>query len=64
MGLRIVHALNVTRSSKNYEEFVSYKSVFSLWSFRFGFFFLCKRDCFGVHSFGESGSGFLICGVP
>ena len=28
------------------------------------FFFLCKRDCFGVHSFGESGSGFLICGVP
>ena len=28
------------------------------------FFFLCKRDCFGVHSFGESGSGFLICGIP
>ena len=28
------------------------------------FFFPCKRDCFGVHSFGESGSGFLICGVP
>ena len=28
------------------------------------FFFLCKRDCFGVRSFGESGSGFLICGVP
>ena len=39
MGLRIVYALNVTRSSKNYEEFVSYKSVFSLWSFRFVFFF-------------------------
>ena len=38
-------------------------SVFSLWSFRF-VFFLCKRDCFGVRSFGESGSGFLICGVP
>ena len=30
----------------------------------FCFFFLCKRDCFGVRSFGESGSGFLICGVP
>ena len=28
------------------------------------FFFLCKRDCFGVRSFEESGSGFLICGVP
>ena len=27
-------------------------------------FFLCKRDCFGVHFFGESGSGFLICGIP
>ena len=33
-------------------------------SFCFFFFFLCKRDCFGVRSFGESGSGFLICGVP
>ena len=30
----------------------------------FFFFFLCKRDCFGVRSFEESGSGFLICGVP
>ena len=37
----------------------------SVWSFRFVlFFFLCKRDCFGVRSFEESGSGFLICGVP
>ena len=36
-----------------------------VWSFRFVlFFFLCKRDCFGVRSFEESGSGFLICGVP
>ena len=33
-------------------------------SFWFFFFFLSKRDCFGVHSFGESGSGFLIYGVP
>ena len=38
---------------------------FMVAGFRFVFFFfLCKRDCFGVRSFGESGSGFLICGVP